>query len=220
MRWKTMMLLALTVLVPVSMAYAQEAKVEVTPFIGYTASEGVSIDPVTFQGVVYNGVSPKSGLSYGFAVDVFVTPNMEVGFQFGRQDSALVANGSAGDRDLTDMAIYNYHGIFTYNWGDPRYKARPYVFGGIGATQYSPDDVMGTSIQGETKFSTTWGGGVKFVANEHIGVRAGVRWTPTYIKSDPAGVWCSPYWPWGCYVLSDTQYSNQFEFQAGVVFRF
>ena len=49
------------------------------------------------------------------------------------------------------------------------------------------------------------------------------RWTPTYVKSDPAGVWWSPYWGsyWGgCYQVADTDYSNPFELSASVAFRF
>jgi hypothetical protein len=44
------------------------------------------------------------------------------------------------------------------------------------------------------------------------------RWTPTYIKSDAEGWWCDPYW--GCYVVGDAQYSNQFELSGGIVLRF
>jgi hypothetical protein len=44
-----------------------------------------------------------------------------------------------------------------------------------------------------------------------------LRWTPTYIKSDPAGIWCDPFY--GCWALSDTQYSNQFETSGGITVR-
>ncbi len=53
-----------------------------------------------------------------------------------------------------------------------------------------------------------------------VGIKVGGRWTPTYIKSDPAGIWCSSYWPGACWVLSDTDYSNQFQIFVGVTFRF
>ena len=83
---------------------------------------------------------------------------------------------------------------------------------------------MSVSVEGETQMSATWGGGVKLYPNERVGVVFTGRWTPTYIKSDPAGVWCSGYWsPWypgGCVVLGDADFSNQFELRAGVGFRF
>jgi hypothetical protein len=39
-----------------------------------------------------------------------------------------------------------------------------------------------------------------------------------FVKSDAAGWWCDPYW--GCYVVSDAQYSNQLELSGGVTLRF
>ena len=62
------------------------------------------------------------------------------------------------------------------------------------------------------------GAGVKVNASRNVGLKLGLQWTPTYIKSDAAGWWCDPYW--GCYVMGDAQYSNQFEFVGGVTFRF
>ena len=75
-------------------------------------------------------------------------------------------------------------------------------------------------IAGDTRFSSTWGGGVKAYAGENLGFRVSARWTPTYIKSEPSGIWCNPWWPWGCYVLSEADFSNQFELAGGVVLRF
>ena len=48
--------------------------------------------------------------------------------------------------------------------------------------------------------------------------RIGLQWTPTYIKSDAVGWWCDPWF--GCYLVGDPQYANQFEINGGVVFRF
>ena len=98
------------------------------------------------------------------------------------------------------------------------------MFGGLGATNYS--SVEFTSAAGaaletgsNTQFSSTWGAGVKlFPSAGAFGIRAGVRWTPTFIKSDAEGWWCDPYW--GCYVVGDTQYSNQLEFSGGITLRF
>ena len=60
---------------------------------------------------------------------------------------------------------------------------------------------------------------MKVYPSQTVGFTATARWTPTYIKSDPAGVWCSPYWGYGCYVLSNAQYSNQFELSGGLTQR-
>ena len=75
----------------------------------------------------------------------------------------------------------------------------------------------GVSIDWETNFSSTWGGGVKGYPSPGFGISVMARFTPTYIKSDPAGIWCGFY---GCYVLEVTQYANQFEISGGLSLRF
>lgn len=48
-------------------------------------------------------------------------------------------------------------------------RMRPFIFGGLGATQYSPGDIHGFDIESSTRFSTTWGGGVKIYATDNLG---------------------------------------------------
>ncbi len=64
------------------------------------------------------------------------------------------------------MTINTYHGYFAYNFGGSDAKVVPYVLGGFGATSYGGVDYTrlngGTgTIGGQTKFSSTWGFGVK-----------------------------------------------------------
>jgi hypothetical protein len=63
------------------------------------------------------------------------------------------------------MPVYNYHAIFTYNFGESDAQARPFVFGGLGATQYKPEDANGVPVDSESQFSSTWGAGVKVYPN-------------------------------------------------------
>lgn len=200
---------------------AQEKKIEISPIIGYTFSEGVSVDPVEINGNIINDVNPTSGLSYGFVMDYLATENVALGFLFSNQDSKLEAGYRGGSKEeLTNLAVRNYHGILTYTMGEGDTKVRPFLFGGLGATQFSFDEIQSNEVDGETRFSATWGGGVKVFASENVGLRLMGRWTPTYIKSDPEGIWCSPWYPWGCWVVGDPQYAQQFEMSAGVTFAF
>ena len=201
-------------------ARAQDKKVEITGFVGYTLSEGIEGDGVVIDGTVFNQIHPTSSISYGFTFGYFVTEDVEVGFLFDVQDSTLQIKGPTRTEDVADMKVRNYHGIFTYNFGDDRSAARPFIFGGLGATQYKPGERMGNAIEGNTRFSSTWGGGVKVFPGENVGIQLMARWTPTYIKSDPAGIWCSPYWPFACWPVSNPDYSNQFEFSGGIALRF
>lgn len=201
-----------------------QAKVEVSGNIGYVASEGVTGNAVLAQdGNVYDELNPQSSVGYHFTFGVNVSPHVEVGFLWGRQQSQLEAKGPSNSVTIGDMNVNNYHGYFAYNFGDPEGHVRPFVLGGLGATSYgdvdytTPGGLSGT-INGGSKFSTTLGAGVKLYPGKVVGFRAEMRWTPTYIKSDAAGWWCDPYW--GCYLASNAQYSNQFEMSGGVTLRF
>ncbi len=205
----------------VSPSLAQDSRVEINPFLGYTFSEGVDVNQNTVIGIVVDEVHPTSAFSWGVQIGVFATENAEIGFLFSDQDSRLELKAAGGlSEEVADLAVRNYHGVFTYNWGEERSTTRPFLFAGLGATSYSFGQVDGFDIDNESRFSWTWGGGVKVYPGRSVGFSAMARWTPTYIKSDPAGLWCSPYWPGGCWVIQDTDYSNQFEFTAGLLLRF
>jgi outer membrane protein W len=210
------------VLAMASTARAQSPKVEVSGLFGYALSDGVSGDPVVAgDGNIYDRVDPKDSMTFGFSVGFFVTPSAQVGFLWRRQMTTLEISGTT-TRDLSDVDIDGYHGYLAYYFGDPEGKVRPYLMGGIGATHFggiSYTTAAGTQAGGgNTQFSSTWGAGVKVYPGRNVGFQAGLQWTPTYIKSDAEGWWCDPWW--GCYVVGDAQYSNQFEFVGGVTFRF
>jgi len=216
-------LIAVVLLSLSSGLFAQdEPRIELIPYIGYTLSEGVNVESVDIgNGETVDRISPAGGMSYGFEFDILLGGNLYTGFNFSQQDSSLEARvESAGTRAYTDMAVRNYHGILGYDFGDPDSSLRPFFFGGLGATSYSPSDIQGQSIDGETRFSTTWGGGAKYYFSQNVGLRFTGRWTPTHINSDASGLWCSPWWPWNCWVVGSPNYSNQFEMSAGLSVRF
>jgi hypothetical protein len=205
-----------------STAWAQSPKVEISGTAGYTFSDGVSGPGVLVPGVgTFDSIDPKDAFSWGARLGINLSPNVEVGFLFADQSTTFQIGGSQ-TVDLGDVSIRNYHGYFAYNFGDSDATVRPYVLGGVGATQYGSVSVnVGDAqhdIDGNSKFSTTWAVGLKAFPSPKFGIRLEARWTPTYIKSDANGWWCDPYW--GCYVTSDAQYSNQFELSGGVVLRF
>jgi len=205
------------------LAQAQDPRGEVSASAGWTFSDGVSGDPVRAgDGNVYDRLDPKDAFSWGLRLGYLVNHEVEIGFLFNQQRSTLEAQGTA-TREIGSMAIGNYHGYFAYNFGDVDASARPYLLGGLGFTHYAGidfTDAQGSSytIGGESRFSTTWGVGVKVMPAQNIGLRLEGRWTPTYIKSDAAGWWCDPFW--GCYLVGNAQYSNQFELSGGITLRF
>jgi hypothetical protein len=147
-----------------------------------------------------------------------VTPNVEIGGLFNLQSTDLEVEGF-GLSATAEQKVYNYHGYLAYNFGESDAPVRPYVLGGLGATQYGGLDTAVGTTSGETQFSSTWAAGLKiFPGGGNFGIRLEGRWTPTYIKSDPEGYWCDPYW--GCYTVADDEFSNQFELSGGIIIRF
>jgi len=203
-------------------AFAQAPKAEVGVTFGWVFSDGVSGNSYLVPGVgTFDRIDPKD--SFGWAVDigVFVGENAEVGFRWGQQLSKLQVDGTS-TIDIGDMTVSNYHGTFGYNFGPADAPLRVYVMGGLGATSFGGVDFQtinrSGTLEGHSKFSSTWGAGVKFYGKSKIGGRAGVQFTPTYIKPDAAGWWCDPYW--GCYLVGNAQYSNQFQLDGGITFKF
>ena len=199
-----------------------QSRVEASFNGGYSASEGITTDERQLLGQLYDTVAVDSGASINFTFGVNLTPQAQVEFLWARQNSRLQADGPAGKLPFSDLAVYNYMGNFVYNLGESEAAVRPYFFAGLGATNYSFGQILvpGATgdIGGETRFSTNYGGGVKFYFTPKIGAKVGVRWTPTYIKSDAVGIWCDPFY--GCWPIADTRYSNQFETAGGITVRF
>ena len=222
--FKKALISALLVLAVTSTAWAQAPKVEFSALIGWTLSDGVSGDPyLAGNGKTYDRIDLKDSMNYGFSLGFFVNPSAEIGFLWRRQATELTLLGPVAKDKLADINVDGYHGYGAYYFGDPDAKVHPYIMGGLGMTNYGgisfkKTDGSTSNISGTAKFSSTWGAGVKVSASPKVGLKFGMQWTPTYIKSDAAGWWCDPWF--GCYVIGDAQYSNQFEFNGGIVFRF
>ena len=207
-------------------AFAEGPKAELGVTFGWVYADGVSGNTYVVPGVgSFNRVDPKDSFGWGIDLGFFVGPNAEVGFLYANQPSKLVIGGTNGtaDKEAGNMSINTYHGTFTYNFGEGDAKVRPYIMGGLGASNFGAVDYTRAngasgSIGSSTKFSSTWGAGVKVYGASKVGGRFGVRWTPAYIKSDATGYWCDPYW--GCYLVGNAQYANQVEINGGITFKF
>jgi hypothetical protein len=218
---KRAMFAGLLVLAGAMPSYAQAARGEVGVFGGWSFSDGVSGNSILAgDGNIYDRVDPKDSGTFGFNAGVFITPNWEAGFLYTYQGSKMVLGGT-NEFELGDLSINTYHGYLAYNFGGSGH-IHPFLFGGLGATNFGSVNfstpLRSGTIGGETQFSSTWGGGIKAMASPHVGIRVAAQWTPTYIKTDSAGWWCDPYW--GCYLVGNAQYANQFMLTGGVAFRF
>jgi hypothetical protein len=200
-----------------SSALAQKPVFEIGAQAGYTISTNIDMG-AEIDGRTYDKIGPKDAFSWDVIAAVVLPSGWEIGFLWARQQTDLELSGPSGAETVSSLDVDNYHGILAYNFPTAG-MARPFLFGGIGATSYGGVTVNGVSSDGDKQFSSTWGAGLKLMPpGKPIGAKLMFRWTPTYIKTDPDDVWCDPYW--GCYAYGDPQYSHQIEFSGGVLFRF
>ena len=217
---KRLFVFVVLILLPAAPAFAQ-MHAEVAFTVGWTFSDGVSFSTPIFApgtGGTYSRVDPKDSASFGLSFGVFVTHEAELEFQWNRQSTKNELTGVSSPNVEGDFTIDTYHGNFVYNAGDEDSHLRPYISIGAGATNYADTKFPNHTIPGLTKFSWAVGTGVKFYPGKAVGIRAGVRWVPTYIKTDAVGWWCDPYW--GCGPVGNVQYANQFEMGGGITFKF
>ena len=213
----------LTLVAPVASAQYQ-ALVEISGSAGYTWSDGVTYGANTAD-YDYNKIEPADAFAWGLGAGYMLPYGTEIEFLYDRQATDLKIGGLSGSRTIGSLNIDNYHGILSFNMIRPGSPVIPYIFGGAGATRFGELSFVSldgkpTTIEGNSKFSTTWGAGLKVYAKDKpYGLKLQFRWTPTYIKTDDTGgYWCDPYW--GCYSTGSAQYSNQVELSAGLTVRF
>jgi opacity protein-like surface antigen len=203
-----------------SQATAQKGSFEIVGFAGYTFSEGVDLDPnVTLpDSTEIRHIGPQSGASYGLAFEVFFHRDFTVGFQWSAQQATFAGKQPiSGTVEFADQQVHNFHGTIAYYYGWPDELLRPFLYGGLGATYYDTSPVEGQPVDGETRFSGTFGAGLKVNFNRRLAMRITGRWTPTLILTEPGGTWCGAF---TCWPQTKTDYSHQFELAAGVALRF
>lgn len=222
----------LLVLITATSAFAQIAKYELKGSLSWALSEGISFNgrettlPDGTQ-AFFNRMDISDGLSYGAGASMYLSRELELGFLWDYQASEIVLKGSQSVK-IGDLGIDNYHGVLIYNFGRPIDSVRPILFGGLGATvfrnvDYTAYDENGQNPQPRStgtngRFSSTWGAGVKFYPGKHFGIQLDFKWTPTWIRSEPGGYWCDPWW--GCYTTSSHDYANQWKFGGTLLARF
>jgi len=213
-------------------AFAQDEKVELSGSVGYTATSGFTIDPIVIGGTTINKIGVDSGFAYNFQADFLFGENSAFGFMFASQKSklsyrgtSLGVGGTSGTTTIADMTVNNYQFPFTYNFLDSDAKVRPFLYFGLGWTQFNPGTaqvgkaILGANhdLESNNQFSASFGGGVKVFVTPKFGFKGTARWTPTYITSQDEGMWCNFYY---CAVYGDLKYVNQGEFTGGLFVRF
>ena len=194
---KAAVLLGAGILFPV---LAGAAEIEVSPLVGYRFG-GQFHEETTDR-----DVDLKEAATFGLAVDVEYAPDKMVEVFYSRQSTSI------DDTSLDiDVEYFQIGGVAEFT----QHNYTPYAVGTLGATRFSPDG----DFDSETRFSLTFGGGVKWFFNEHWAARVEGRAYFTIFDSD-AQVFCVSSGGAACLFRVSGSLVWQIEALAGVTFRF
>jgi opacity protein-like surface antigen len=192
--------IALTLLGIIGPGIASAVDFEVSPLLGYrfggqfheeTTDRDVDLDPSE---------------AFGLAVDVEYAPDKMVEVFYSRQSTSIEDT----DLDL-DVEYFQIGGVAEFTQD----AYTPYAVGTIGATRFSPDG----DFDSETRFSLTFGAGVKWFFNERWAAKVEGRAYFTIFDSD-AEVFCVSSGGAACLFRVSGSVVWQIEALAGVTFRF
>jgi hypothetical protein len=156
---------------------------EASALFGFTPSAGVDRRASELTDLDIGG-----GYTWGFQGARLFTLTWGAEVLWTQQASALEVGTAAGKADLFTMTVRQLDGNVVYHLGRSDARWRPFVFGGLGATFFSAD-----TVPSETKFGLDVGGGVKAFLWRSVGVRAHVRYKPTFLKDSESGDFCDPF---------------------------
>jgi outer membrane protein with beta-barrel domain len=187
---------------------ASKGSVEIIPFYGYRFGGDIS--------GVENASSVKiaEGSSYGIMLDIEVERGAFVELRYSRQSTELKATDSvygAGQVAVTDIDVDHFMLGGTYE-PETSHPVHPFVSADLGVVHFSPH-----GFDGETRFAFGLGGGLKLPIADHFGVRFDGRWVATRLSGE-TDLYCNS--SGSCLVVSEGTFVHQFEFTAGLNFRF
>ena len=206
-----MVLLILTASAPARAQFGPYDKWEIAPFAGHESGGSYPVS----DSLIVDKIRVDSGTSYGTFIDRSISANAAFEFMWSRNSTSF-SGRTAGTNQYSkifDSDIDQYSFGLSYMFMNSERKFRPYAAGGIGFTHQS----NAAANANRTDLSYSLGGGVKYFASRHVGLRGDIRWLPTRASKSPA-TYCD-YFGF-CYNATVTNYLGRGNFVGGILFRF
>jgi Outer membrane protein beta-barrel domain len=213
----TMWLTAATLFLLAAASANAQTKFELNPFVGYetTASYPVSLITGPVNSDPIDRLRVNGATAFGTFIDYSLTEHFQPEFMWNRNNTSYSAHDQFTNSYISAyhsvIDQYQFGGLYLFRLSDV--KLRPYVAASVGFTH----DENGNSTPNRTEFSYSLGGGVKYYASRHIGLRADLRYLPTFGSSSNE-LFCDPFF--GCYYANVSHYLNRGSFTGGIIFAF
>jgi hypothetical protein len=190
---------------------AARGQVEITPLAGFRFGGSVS---TTAQADI-PGASLEVADSAAFGIHVgYPVGGGEIELLYARQDTRLQASELFASVPAFDIALESWQLGGNAVFGEEDARLRPFFGIALGVTRLLPKPA---GLSDETRFSGSFGGGVKLWLGRHAGVRLEGRGFFTLLASD-SRTFCAEG---SCRVfVGDVQVIAQAEFRAGLILRF
>ena len=217
MKIRTMFFLGMAVLLLTSLQAKAQGRFEVTPFGGYETSGSypLSVFSSTGTSVPVNRIRVNDATSYGTFLDFNLTENAQLEFMWDRNNTSFSGRNALTGQYFkafnSDVDQFQFGGLYMLR--NSEHRLRPYIAASVGFTH----DTNSNGTPDRTEFAFSLGGGVKYYLSRHIGLRADLRYMPTYGSSSYA-TYCDPFF--GCYNAKVANFLNRGNFVGGVIFHF
>jgi len=211
MRPLPLFLLAGALLLAAVPAARAQRPLEVHPYAGYRVggSIGVEVDEDT-----PGDLELDNGAHYGVMAGLRVADGLQLQISWNHQESRVDFDprGAGETLELFDVGIDYFHVGVDYALEVDRLL--PFLSLGLGTTHIDP---QGVDRDGTWRFSTVFGGGVRYYLSDGFALRAQVRLHSTFMDSR-SELFCDAQG--GCYRTMDGGTLIQTEFSGGVVLAF
>lgn len=173
------------------------------------SDEAADVPEPVIDGEPGDDVALDGGAALGVALDfVFMdNPDQRIGLFLSRHQTSFESGAGLSERDM-DITHLHFTGMNYY----PRGNWEHFILAGIGATRFDPDD---PSLDDTTRFSMQVAGGSNYRISDKLLLRLEARWIPAFFNGSSAGI-CSG----GCTIALKSDTYSQFQFNAGLMFRF
>jgi opacity protein-like surface antigen len=183
---------------------------EVTPFVGYRMGGDFDID--VGAGTTQNADLDEHG-SFALALDMRRDEESQYELFYSRQETNLEASSPLGPLGI-DVEYLHLGGTLDVDQGLP---LTPYIVGTLGLTRFSPGPGSGSD---DTRFSVSFGGGLRVPVSHHFSLRLEARGFLTFVDTNTA-FFCSSSSAGGfCAIRSSGSTFIQYEVLAGAAFAF
>ena len=186
---------------------AQALEFELTPSVGYRF--GGQFEDVETEAEAE--LDPSTALA--LSLDITYAPGQSIQLFYSRQETEVDDTDPALD---FDVEYFQVGGVASYDGIDVDGRLEPFLLGTVGAAWFKP----GGGADDETRFSATFGGGLKYSLSQRLALRFEARAYFTFFNSDTALFCVSGPAGGQCLLRASGGIIYQLDAQAGLTFRF